>query len=66
MSEPITISATKARASWSDIFNRAGYAHQPYLITKQNKPTVVMLGVDDYNGLIDTIENMKEKLGSSK
>jgi len=74
--EPIIIPAAKIRSFWEEIVDKARYAHQPYLITKRNKPAVVVIGVDDYEALIEkkitknrvmekrvakTIENIRER-----
>ncbi len=64
MTKPIKVSAAKVRSCWGDMIDKARYTHQPYLITKQNKPAVVMIGVDDYVDMLDAMDTMAEQLDS--
>ena len=59
MIEPITIPAKKMRFRIGEILDNAHFRHQPYLITRRKKPTVIMLGIEDYEDLIELITEKK-------
>ena len=61
---PKTVSAKKARNNLGEILDTVSYGHQPYLITKLEKPAVVMLAVEDYENLLDMLDTMTEELDS--
>lgn len=48
-----TVTATKAKASFSSVLSRAGYQGQRIVIKKGARPTAVILGYDDYQRLVD-------------
>jgi len=61
---PKTVSAKKARNNLGEILDTVSYGHQPYLITKLEKPAAVMLAVEDYENLLDMVDTMAEELDS--
>ena len=60
--KPKTITAKKVRINFGEIMNRAHYGHEPYIITKQNKPMVILLGIEDYEDMVDLLDTMAEQL----
>ena len=59
---PKKIKAAEARIRFGEVIDTARYAHNQYLVTKAGKPMVVILGVDDYEDMIDMIDAMAEQL----
>lgn len=64
MPEPTTITSKSIRSCFGEIINKVYYSHQPYIITRQNKPLVVMLGLEEYEDLLDMLDTMAEQLDS--
>ena len=48
-----TVTATKAKASFSAVLTRAGYQGQRIIIKKGTRPTAVILGYEDFQSLVD-------------
>jgi len=48
-----TVTATKAKASFSAVLARAGYQGQRIIIKKGARPTAVILGYEDFQRLVD-------------
>ncbi|MBX3330113.1 MAG: type II toxin-antitoxin system Phd/YefM family antitoxin [Nitrospira sp.] len=48
-----TVTATKAKASFSAVLARAGYQGERIVIKKGARPTAVILGYEDYQRLVD-------------
>jgi len=48
-----TVTATKAKGSFSAVLTRAGYRGERIVIKKGACPTAVILGYDDYQQLVD-------------
>jgi prevent-host-death family protein len=48
-----TVTATKAKASFSAVLARAGYQGQRIIIKKGARPTAVILGYEDFQRLTD-------------
>ena len=48
MEELYKVSAQEARVQLSDMINRAVYSRQPSLITRQGKPTAVLIAFDQW------------------
>ena len=59
---PKKIKAAEARIRFGEVIDTARYAHNQYLVTKAGKPMVVILGVEDYEDMIDMIDTMAEQL----
>ena len=57
-----TVTATKAKASFSDVLARAGYQGQRIVIKKGTRPTAVILGYDDYQRLVDLEDRYESAL----
>jgi len=62
MLEPTTITAKSIRSCFGEILNKVHYSHQPYIVTRQNKPLVVMLGLEEYEDMLDLLDTMAEQL----
>lgn len=61
MSLPKEIPAKEARHKFGEVMDRARYGHTPYLVKKGGKPMIVILGVEDYEDLLDAIDTMTEQ-----
>lgn len=57
-----TMTATKAKASFSVIIARAGYQGERIVIKKGARPTAVILGNDDYQRLVDLEDRYESAL----
>ena len=50
---PNTITATKAKASFSAVLTQAAYQGQRIIVKKGRRPTAVILGYEDFQRLAD-------------
>jgi prevent-host-death family protein len=57
-----TVTATKAKPSFSAVFDKAGYQGQRIVIKKGARPTAVILGYDDYQRLVDLEDHYESAL----
>ena len=57
-----TVTATKAKASFSAVLAKAGYQGQRIVIKKGTRPTAVILGYDDYQRLVDLEDHYESAL----
>jgi prevent-host-death family protein len=57
-----TVTATKAKASFSAVLAKAGYQGQRIVIKKGARPTAVILGYDDYQRLVDLEDRYESAL----
>lgn len=51
-----TISVRELRPKLSDVMNRIHQKFDRYIITRRGKPEVVMMSIEDYEGLLETLE----------
>ncbi|MBY0273302.1 MAG: type II toxin-antitoxin system prevent-host-death family antitoxin [Alphaproteobacteria bacterium] len=49
------ITYTQARKNFTDTMNRVCEDHTPLIITRQNQDPVVMLSLEDYNAIEETL-----------
>lgn len=54
-----TVTATKAKASFSAVLAKAGYQGQRIIVKKGSRPTAVILGYEDFQRLAD-LEDLYE------
>ena len=59
---PKTTTAKKVRYQLGEIINKVSYGHQPMVVTRNDKPEMVLLGAEDYEGMIDLMDTMAEEL----
>mgnify|MGYP001567024350 FL=1 len=59
---PNTVTATKAKASFSAVLTQAGYQGQRIIVKKGRRPTVVILGYDDFQRLVDLEDRYESAL----
>jgi prevent-host-death family protein len=57
-----TVTATKAKASFSAVLARAGYQGERIVIRKGSRPTAVILGYADYQRLVDLEDRYESAL----
>ncbi|MEN2745003.1 type II toxin-antitoxin system Phd/YefM family antitoxin [Sinomonas halotolerans] len=55
-----TIPVAGARADLSKIIDRAERTHERFDITRNGERAAVLLGADDYDGLIETVSILSE------
>jgi prevent-host-death family protein len=55
-----TVDATAARASLGDILARARYGGWRFVIQQRGDPAAVVLGYDDYRGLMALLEDLED------
>ncbi|WP_217697938.1 type II toxin-antitoxin system Phd/YefM family antitoxin [Sinomonas mesophila] len=55
-----TIPVASARADLSKIVERAERTHERFDITRNGERAAVLLGADDYDGLIETVSILSE------
>ena len=51
-----TISVRELRPKLSNVIDKIHGKFDRYVITKHGKPEVIMMSIDDYEGLIETLE----------
>ena len=57
------VTAQEARTQLSDLINRAVYARQPSLITRQGKPAAVLVSYEEWRQMKDR-ESPAKEIGS--
>ena len=57
-----TVTATKAKASFSAVLTQAGYQGQRIIVKKGKRPTVVILGYEDFQRLADLEDRYESAL----
>jgi prevent-host-death family protein len=55
-----TLSVADARASFSRVVDSASTTHERFEITRNGSRIAVLLGADDYDGLMETIEILSD------
>jgi prevent-host-death family protein len=55
-----TMSVADARAAFSRIVDSASTTHERFEITRNGSRVAVLLGADDYDGLMETIEILSD------
>lgn len=48
------VNFTEARNNLSAIMDRVNESHRPLIVTRQNKKPVVVMSLEDYNGMDET------------
>ena len=59
---PNTVTATKAKASFSAVLAQAGYQGQRIIVKKGRRPTAVILGYEDFQRLADLEDRYESAL----
>lgn len=57
-----TVTATKAKASFSAVLTQAGYQGQRIIVKKGKRPTAVILGYEDFQRLADLEDRYESAL----
>ena len=57
-----TVTATKAKASFSAVLTQAGYQGQRIIVRKGRRPTAVILGYEDFQRLADLEDRYESAL----
>ncbi len=57
-----SVTATKAKASFSAVLTRAGFQGQRIIIKKGKRPTAVLLGYEDFQRLADLEDRFESAL----
>ena len=57
-----TLTATKAKASFSAVLSKAGYKGERIVIKKGARPTAVVLGYEDFQRLADLEDRFESAL----
>ena len=55
-----TVDATKARATLGEILARARYGGQRFVIQQRGDPAAVVMGYEDYQGLLALLEDLED------
>ncbi|MBI4743937.1 MAG: type II toxin-antitoxin system Phd/YefM family antitoxin [Actinobacteria bacterium] len=55
-----TITVSEARDTIGQVLEEAHYAHRRFIVTRRGRPYAVILGVDEYNNLMSTLEEMAD------
>lgn len=56
-----TISVRELRPQLSSVIDKIHSKFDRYVVTKRGKPEVVMMSVEDYEGLLETLEVASDK-----
>ena len=57
-----TITAKQIRSQLGEVISEVAYGHQHYVITRRNKPAVVMMSVREYEALLDAVDTIAEQV----
>lgn len=60
------ITYTKARAHFAETMNRVCDDHAPLIITRQKEKPVVMISLEDYNALEETLHLLKSPKNAAR
>lgn len=60
--DPNTVTATKAKASFSEVLAQAGYQGQRIIVKKGRRPTALILGYEDFQRLADLEDRYESAL----
>ena len=55
------ISIRELRPKLADVINKVHNKFDRYVITRRGKPEVIMMSIDDYEGLIEALEIQSDK-----
>jgi antitoxin YefM len=55
-----TLPVADARANFSRIVEAAATTHERFEVTRNGSRVVVLLGADDYDGLVETVEILSD------
>ena len=61
-----TLTATKAKAQFLSILRKTNDLHETYAITHNGQPYAVIMSNDEYEGLLETLEMLKDKVLSKR
>ena len=59
---PKSIKLKDAKNKFSELVNKAHYGGKQFLVTKHDVPCVVIIGVSEYEDLIDQLDTMAEQV----
>ena len=51
-----TLSVKEARARFSSLIEKAGRLSERYVVTKNGTPTAVVMGAEEFEGWVETLE----------
>ena len=60
------ITYTKARKNFTQTMNKVCDDHAPLIITRQNQKPIVMMSLEDYNSIEETLYLLKNSKNSSR
>ena len=60
------ITYTEARRNLASTMDEVCDSHEPVIITRQKAKPVVMISLDDYNGLMETVYLMKSPANAAR
>lgn len=55
-----TLSVTAARAAFSKLVESASSTHERFEVTHNGKRAAVLMGADDYDGLVETVATLSD------
>ena len=58
-----TITLKELRPQLPDVINKMDKRFERFIVTKRGHPSAILLNVDDYEGLIETLEILQDKAG---
>lgn len=58
-----TLTVTEAKARFLELIRNADKRLERFLITKQGKPSAVVMNADEFEGWLETLEIMSDKKG---
>jgi antitoxin YefM len=61
-----TLTATKAKAQFLSLLRKTNDLHETYAITHNGQPYAVIMSNDEYEGLLETMEILKDKAFSKR
>ena len=61
-----TLTATKAKAQFLSLLRKTNDLHEIFAITHNGQPYAVIMSNDEYEGLLETLEILKDKTLSKR
>lgn len=58
--KPVEITLTELHRRTGDVINLCHYTDQPTVVTKRDRPFVIILSADDWEIVKETLQNEKE------
>lgn len=62
MNEIMNISSKEARQNWRELLDTVNFRKNDILINRNGKPVAVMIPVEDYNNILEALQDYRDGL----